>query len=137
MFKEAKDAPEPGRAADTAGAACGLGAIYPANALRPVGKPAMRNLHAILTTQHSWRSTGWPHAHCLAAVSPRRPPRSRRLPTAQLTPGVRRQESLLKLELHLKKSEKSDLTILNIRAIIAPQSSGLTFQTEGAGSPLD
>jgi len=38
----------------------------------------------------SWRSTGQPHAVCLAPASCRRPPRSRRLPAAQLTPGVRR-----------------------------------------------
>jgi len=30
VFKEAKDAPEPGRAVDAAGASGGLGAIYPA-----------------------------------------------------------------------------------------------------------
>jgi len=39
-------------------------------------------------TYASRRSTGRPHAHCLAAASCRRPPPCTRLPAAQLTPGV-------------------------------------------------
>ena len=44
---------QPGRATDTAGAVRGLGAIYPANALRPADNPATRNLQRLLTAQRS------------------------------------------------------------------------------------
>ena len=58
----------------------------PGNPLRPADNPTMRNLQLLRAAQRSLRSTGRPHAHCLAAASLRRPPPSTRLPAAQLTP---------------------------------------------------
>jgi len=46
-------APEPGRAADTAGAVRRLGAIHPANALRPAGNLTFPNLHTLPATRIS------------------------------------------------------------------------------------
>jgi len=64
------------------------GRDLPGKALRPVGNQTMRNLQTLLGAQHPLRSSGRPHAHCLAAASCGGPPRSTRLPAAQLTPGV-------------------------------------------------
>ena len=56
-----------------------------ATALRQRDNPQLSDAPGVRKPR---RSNGQPHAHCLAAASARRPPRSTRPPAAQLTPGV-------------------------------------------------